>query len=101
IIGLSAKFGFVFFLGILAMISVNLGILNLLPIPVLDGGHLLINGIESVRHKAIDRKTLAAIQYVFLVVLLTLIVIVTYNDIKRLSEGLFSRPQKSHSISGR
>ena len=66
IIGMSAKYGFVFLLGILAMISVNLGILNLLPIPVLDGGHLLINTVESIRKKAIHRKTLAIIQYVFL-----------------------------------
>ncbi len=74
-------------LWLLALITVNLGIFNLLPIPVLDGGHILLLGIEKIRGEAPSDKFVAIFQYVGLVFLLSLIVFVTYNDITRLLGG--------------
>ena len=74
-------------LWLLALITVNLGIFNLLPIPVLDGGHILLLGIEKIRGEAPSDKFVAIFQYVGLVFLLSLIVFVTYNDINRLLGG--------------
>lgn len=75
--------GWATFLGALAWISINLGILNLLPIPVLDGGHLVLFGIEAVRRKPIGRKGRQAAGYVGLAFLLLLMVLVFANDIDR------------------
>ncbi len=71
-------------LWLLALITVNLGIFNLLPIPVLDGGHIVLLAIEKIRGKAPSEKFVAIFQYIGLVFLLALIVFVTYNDINRL-----------------
>jgi regulator of sigma E protease len=70
-----------YFLGIL---SVNLAILNVLPIPVLDGGHLFFLLIEAVRRRPVSENVQVMAQYVGLLLLLALMVFVTYNDIGRL-----------------
>lgn len=70
-----------YFIGLL---SVNLGILNLFPIPVLDGGHLMIYTIEAVRRKPMDQQTMEKLQQVGLLLLGTLMIFVFYNDIARL-----------------
>lgn len=70
-----------YFIGIL---SVNLGILNLLPIPVLDGGHLVFLTLEAIRRKPMDEKAQIIAQQVGLAFLGTLMVFVFYNDIVRL-----------------
>ncbi|MBL6976194.1 MAG: RIP metalloprotease RseP [Deltaproteobacteria bacterium] len=75
--------GWATFLGALAWISINLGILNLLPIPVLDGGHLVLFGVEAVRRKPIGRKGRQIAGYVGLAFLLLLMVLVFANDIER------------------
>ncbi|NOZ01226.1 MAG: hypothetical protein GXP54_04975 [Deltaproteobacteria bacterium] len=75
--------GWTAFLGALAWISINLGILNLLPIPVLDGGHLVLFGLEAVRRKPIGRKGRQIAGYIGLAFLLTLMVLVFANDIER------------------
>lgn len=72
---------FVLFLGV---ISVNLAVLNLLPVPVLDGGLLLFLAIEKVRGAPLGEKATAAMQYAGLALVLSLVVFVTYNDIARL-----------------
>ncbi len=72
---------FVLFLGI---ISINLAVLNLLPIPVLDGGLLLLLGIEKLRGGPLSEKTTAIFQYAGLALILPLVLFVTYNDIARL-----------------
>jgi len=77
-LGLYALFGFI------AMLSVNLAIVNILPIPVLDGGHMLFLCVEAVRRKPLTLKQRAAVQQVGLAFLLMLIVMVTYNDIARI-----------------
>jgi regulator of sigma E protease len=73
--GLLALFYFI------AIISVNLAVINLLPIPVLDGGHLLFFAIESIQGKPVSIRTREAAQQVGLFLLLTLMVFVFYNDI--------------------
>lgn len=93
IIGAFAKAGFVYFLGLMAMISVNLGVFNVLPIPVLDGGHVLFNLIEIIRGKALPKKTMILVQNVFVTVLIAFILFVTYQDIGRLK--FFSKSETS------
>ena len=72
------------FIGFLALLSVSLGVLNLLPIPVLDGGHILFYAIEAVRGKAVSEKTQIIAIQVGMALLLGLMIIAFYNDISRL-----------------
>lgn len=72
---------FIFFT---AFLSLQLAILNLLPIPVLDGGHLVFFLIEGVLRRPLSLKTRMVAQQVGLVLLLTLILMVTWNDVQRL-----------------
>ena len=81
----SAKMGWASLLAFTAFISLNLGFFNLLPFPVLDGGHLVFLGIEGIRRKPISVKTKLAVQKVGMAFLLALMVFVIYNDIRRLS----------------
>jgi regulator of sigma E protease len=67
-----------------AFISINLGILNLLPIPVLDGGHILFNFIEIIIRRKVPEKTVANAQKVGLTLLVMLMAFAFYNDIVRL-----------------
>ena len=69
------------------MISVNLGVLNLLPIPILDGGHIVIITLEAIRGKEIDIKKIEFIQKVGLSFILILMFFAFYNDILRLIRG--------------
>jgi regulator of sigma E protease len=75
------------FLWLLCLITVNLGIFNLLPIPILDGGHLVLLAIEKVRGRPPSEKFMAAFQYSGLFFILALVVFVTYNDISRFITG--------------
>jgi regulator of sigma E protease len=80
----SVSSGLVAFLGFLALLSVSLGVLNLLPIPMLDGGHILFYGIEAIRGKPLsERIQLMALQ-LGMALLMSLMVIAFYNDISRL-----------------
>lgn len=72
------------FLYFTAFLSLQLGILNLLPIPVLDGGHLLFYLIEVIRRKPLSLKVRMVAQQIGLVLLITLIVFVTWNDLQKL-----------------
>ena len=76
--------GFVNYIYLLAVISISLGITNLLPIPALDGGKILILLIEVIRRKPIKPETEATIQLLGFSILLTLTIFVTYNDIIRI-----------------
>ncbi|MEK6673078.1 MAG: RIP metalloprotease RseP [Nitrospirota bacterium] len=75
------------FLVFMAIISINLGVLNLLPIPILDGGHVLFLGIEAIRRKPLSDRALMVAQRVGLAALITLMVFAFYNDIMRLIAG--------------
>jgi len=85
--GESAKSGFSALFGLLAIISVNLGLLNILPIPALDGGHLVVILIEGIIRKPLSDKIKIRIQQVGMAILLTLIVVVLFNDVVRLFNG--------------
>ena len=80
----SADSGFGSLLFFVAIISINLAVFNLLPIPVLDGGHLLILIIESVTRRKINEKIISGFQTVGLVLLLLLMAFAFYNDISKL-----------------
>ena len=71
-------------MGIAILISVNLGIMNLLPFPALDGGRLVFLVIEAIRRKPVDRNLEGAIHFAGIVLLMLLMVFVMYNDILRL-----------------
>ena len=77
LIGLSSLISFVAFL------SLQLGILNLLPIPVLDGGHVMFLTLESLLRRPVNIKIREAAQQVGFIVLLVFILIISYNDIRR------------------
>lgn len=81
--GSSASQGLVAFLGFLAMISISLGILNLLPVPVLDGGHLLMNFIEWVKGKPLSEMTQQRFTQIGMVLVLTLMFFALWNDLLR------------------
>lgn len=80
----SADRGIESFLGFLAMLSLSLAILNILPLPVLDGGHFIIILIEGIMRREIPVKVKIAIQNVGFVLILLLTVFIFYNDILRL-----------------
>jgi regulator of sigma E protease len=82
--GKAASAGLSSFLSFLAMISISLGVLNLLPIPILDGGLILFLIIEAIRKKPLARKTMEVAQSIGAAVLITLIAVVSYNDVMRM-----------------
>ncbi len=82
--GYTASIGLVAFLSFLALVSVSLGVLNLLPVPVLDGGHLLYYGFELVRGKPLSDDIQMMGQKVGIALLLGLMCVAFYNDISRL-----------------
>lgn len=82
--GDSARIGLVSFLSFMAIVSVSLGVLNLLPVPVLDGGHLLLFAIEGVQGRPLSERAMAASQYLGFAFIGMLMVLAFYNDIMRL-----------------
>lgn len=84
IAGYSASVGLVSFLSFLAIVSVSLAVLNLLPVPVLDGGHLLYYLVELVKGSPLSEKAQAVGQQIGLTLLLLLMGLAFYNDIQRL-----------------
>jgi regulator of sigma E protease len=87
--GQQASLGWLDFLLFMSLISINLGFINLLPIPLLDGGHLLFYTIEGVRRKPLKPETQEWAFRTGLAALLALMIFVTFNDL--LSFGLFGR----------
>ncbi|MBA4383026.1 MAG: RIP metalloprotease RseP, partial [Sideroxydans sp.] len=80
-IGLGAYIGF------LALISISLGVLNLLPIPLLDGGHLLYYAVEFFKGSPVSDSLWEAGQKVGIALLVTMMAFALYNDISRLISG--------------
>ncbi|WP_099158131.1 RIP metalloprotease RseP [Virgibacillus ndiopensis] len=76
--------GFMNFVMWTAILSVNLGIVNLVPLPALDGGRLLFVGIEAVRGKPIDPQKEGIVHFIGFALLMLLMLVVTWNDIQRL-----------------
>jgi len=82
--GKSAQVGFTSFLLFLAIVSVSLGVLNLLPIPILDGGHLLYYSIEAVTRRPVSEKVMIWGQQLGILLLFLLMSLAVYNDLGRL-----------------
>ena len=85
--GQQMEVGWINFVHFIALISINLGILNLLPIPVLDGGHLVFFTVEAVTRRPVSLRVREIAQQVGILLLLTLMFFVFYNDIMRLING--------------
>ena len=79
--GQSASLGLTYYLAFLAFISVSLGVLNLLPLPVLDGGHLMYYLWEAVTGRPVAGVWMERLQYVGMSLLLAMMAIAMYNDI--------------------
>jgi regulator of sigma E protease len=85
--GQSAQMGLPYFLNFLALISISLGVLNLLPIPLLDGGHLMYYLIEIAKGKPVSERVMELGQRVGLALLLVMMAFAFYNDLNRLLTG--------------
>jgi regulator of sigma E protease len=83
--GESAEEGFITLLSLMAMLSINLGILNLMPVPVLDGGHILIMALEGIARRDFSMQVKEKMLLAGFVVLMMLMVTVIYNDLTRIS----------------
>lgn len=79
----AASQGMMTVIGLMAMLSMNLGIVNLLPIPALDGGKLVLNVIEGVRGKPLSQEKEGILTLIGFGFLMLLMVLVTWNDIQR------------------
>ncbi len=85
--GETAKMGFSYLFSFTAILSVNLGVINILPLPMLDGGHLVLFGIETLRKKPLSLKTQELIFKIGLILIIALSLAVFYNDILKLLKG--------------
>ncbi|MCX5711152.1 MAG: RIP metalloprotease RseP [Candidatus Omnitrophica bacterium] len=80
----AASVGLIAVMHLMAILSISLGIFNLLPLPVMDGGHIFLLGVEKLRRKGLSLKTENIITRIGVSLIITLAVFVTYNDIVRL-----------------
>ncbi len=88
-VGQQAELGLAPVLGLAALISINLGILNLLPIPVLDGGHIVFYTIEMIIRRPVSGKLRHILTQIGFFLLIALMLLATFNDIWRLVKGFF------------
>ncbi|MEZ9230464.1 sigma E protease regulator RseP [Vibrio amylolyticus] len=82
--GTTADYGLVYFLGFLALISINLGIINLVPLPMLDGGHLLFFAVEAVIRRPVPEKVQETGYRIGGAIILSVMAIAIFNDFSRL-----------------
>ena len=85
--GQSAKLGLDYYLKFMALVSISLAVLNLLPIPILDGGHLLYYLVELIKRGPLSERSMEVGQQIGLALLLMLMAFAFYNDINRLISG--------------
>jgi regulator of sigma E protease len=85
--GQSAQMGWLAYATFLALISISLGVLNLLPIPLLDGGHLMYYLVEIIKGSPVSERAMELGQRVGLALLLVIMAFAFYNDINRLFSG--------------
>lgn len=83
-IGVAAKIGWRSVLNFAGFISVNLGVMNLLPIPALDGGRILFLIIEKIRGKKMDPEKEGTINFIFFAILILFMIFVTFSDVKKI-----------------
>ena len=82
--GQVAEFGFLAFVSMMAYISISLGLINLFPIPMLDGGHLMFYTFEKILGRPLSQKTQESFFRIGMIILLTLMFFTTFNDLKDL-----------------
>ncbi|MCL2346321.1 MAG: RIP metalloprotease RseP [Desulfobulbus sp.] len=85
--GQSARLGLDYYVKFMAVVSISLGVLNLLPIPVLDGGHLMYHALEVVRQKPLSERAMGIAQQIGIALLLALMAFAFFNDLNRLFSG--------------
>ena len=85
--GQSATLGWISFVGFLALVSVSLGVLNLLPIPLLDGGHLMYYVAEVLTGRPVSERTMEIGGRIGMALLLLLLSFALFNDLQRLIGG--------------
>ena len=85
--GQSAQMGWLPYVSFLALVSISLGVLNLLPVPLLDGGHLMYYSVEVIKGRPVSERALEIGQKVGVVLLFSLMAFAIYNDIQRLVGG--------------
>jgi regulator of sigma E protease len=85
--GQSAKVGVFAYVAFLALISVSLGVLNLLPVPVLDGGHLVYYGLEAIKGRPLSERFMQVTQKAGLAAIVGLMAVALFNDLSRLFGG--------------
>jgi regulator of sigma E protease len=85
--GQTAKVGWFAYIAFLALISVSLGVLNLLPVPVLDGGHLVYYGLEAIKGRPLSERFMAISQRAGIAVIGSLMFVALFNDLSRLFGG--------------
>ena len=83
-LGKAASLGLVNFLYLFSIITMNLGVINLLPLPALDGGRLLILGIEAITRKKLPKNVEGYIHFIGIIILFALMIFVAFNDIIKL-----------------
>ncbi|MGI5911185.1 MAG: RIP metalloprotease RseP [Syntrophomonadaceae bacterium] len=86
-VGDAAQAGIVLLLSFTAFLSINLGVLNLLPVPALDGSRIVFALVEAIRRKPMEPEREGMIHWIGFLFLITLMVLVTFNDISRLLKG--------------
>ena len=80
--GMALAYGWLSLLKLMAILSINLGLLNLLPIPMLDGGHILFIIVESIRRKPVNQKFKEVVSFIGIMILITVMILVFKNDIE-------------------
>jgi regulator of sigma E protease len=80
-----AQQGFGHLVQFAALLSINLGLINLLPVPVLDGGHVVTLAVEAVRGKPLSKEKMQFIQMIGFALLMLLMVFATFKDIARIT----------------
>lgn len=84
VVSIYSKYGFSNIVSLLCLICINVGFINILPLPAFDGGHVLFIVIEKIRGKRVNPKVENTIHNVGLIILMALMVLITYNDIIKL-----------------
>jgi len=87
----AAKMGLIAVMHLIAVLSISLAIFNLLPLPVLDGGHLFLLGVEKLRKKALSAKWEGVVNNIGFTLIISLALFVTYNDILRIYGNKLSK----------
>ncbi|MDQ5938934.1 MAG: regulator of sigma protease, partial [Patescibacteria group bacterium] len=91
ITGQVAEMGFIYLLQFAAILSINLGIINILPFPALDGGRLLFIVIEKIRRKKVSEKVEGIAHNVGFMLLMALVVVITYRDVQKYGVGFLDK----------